>query len=146
MKLRRSSGPPSLLLLFCGTRTRTRRGSGGVAGQTATKVKSGIARKKTKDAIQTLVVLERSSLKRLFFSYPQTMYLYVCMYVYMYVRMDLCVSTFFWGVKFGLNPKRKYKKEIFCCHIPNFLKGSQILKIKIKIPYLDFGFSLVRIF
>jgi hypothetical protein len=43
---------------------------------------------------------------------------YVCMYTYVYVCLYvcthgsiLCVSTFFWGVKFGLNPQRKYKRE-----------------------------------
>jgi hypothetical protein len=50
---------------------------------TTTKGKSGIARKKTKDAIQTLVVLECSSLNRPFSLTPK-----LCMYVY--VRVCVC--------------------------------------------------------
>jgi hypothetical protein len=50
---------------------------------------------------------------------PNYVCMYVCMYVYvrvcmsicMYPWIDLCVSTFFWGVKFGLNPQRKYTRE-----------------------------------
>jgi hypothetical protein len=53
---------------------------------TTTKGKSGIARKKTKDAIQTLVVLECSSLNRPFSLTPK-----LCMYVYVRVCMSICM-------------------------------------------------------
>jgi hypothetical protein len=79
---------------------------------------------------------------------PNYVCMRTCMYVYMYVPMDLCVSTFFWGVKFGLNPKRKYKREYSVAIFLIFWKVAKFWKKKKKrnLPYLDFDFSLVRIF
>jgi hypothetical protein len=70
--------------------------------------------------IRTCMYVYMYAYVRVCMSMCMYMYVYVClyvcirtcMYVYMYVPMDLCVSTlFFWGVKFGLNPQRKYTRE-----------------------------------